>query len=847
MEKQDKDYTRISVISAFIISLFVNSVSFAASISLPLPDSTSGQILVNSSGSYQKLTTESQFGFTDGFILDNENYRAFAWADTTVVPAGVAIDDVSVAYSLTPISNPNSLEYFAKIGIIPTDYQAWNTSSLSSQYSLLNTTVLIDNRFLQSSSGGTSAVIPLRQSNLLGWFISGLSPGSFGIQFQQSPESSGGSANDDTWLWAGNVTSINVTYYSSPQQSSPSQGQSFLEGDDVNFSWVGSRGGFLEYEIQVSASSDFTTSVNNWTQINNSLTLTNYFSVGRFYWRVRLTDPDNTGNNTGWAQTQYFDIRPTDPQSGCIKVDILPTEVVNAGAQWKISPVDTFRSSGYVECNLSVAEHTITFKDVSGWITPVSKNITVREAETRTTQAVYTKQPDPEITVVSPNGNEVWKKGSTYEIKWTSVGNIGPWVKIELWRNGTIERTIVNNEANDGNYLWTIPDSVSSGIALDYQIRIQSNQTQDFDISDNIFLIFDACSFSIIPNSYIHVSSGGARTFTLSVSLSNCPWNALESDPWINVVSGKSGVRDATIIYFVSENSNPIERQGTISIGNATYTIIQKGNVLNKKPKNDFDGDGKSDIAVFHPPTGNMYFSSMNRIQFSPVSSPVFVGGDFDGDKKWDIGVFDKDTARWQLNHSSTGKKDFFFGFKGTLPAVGDFDGDGKSDIAVFYPLTGQWYISNSQAGFGGASYGYIGTTPIIADYDGDQRDDLALFHEASSRWHFKSSKNGSRNTFVFGFSGVIPVPADYDGDGRADAAVYYPPTGTWYINATTAGFQTIQYGYNGTIPVVADYDGDGIDDLALFYPPASRWHLRRSNSGNVAFTFGFSGVVPVR
>lgn len=76
----------------------------------------------------------------------------------------------------------------------------------------------------------------------------------------------------------------------------------------------------------------------------------------------------------------------------------------------------------------------------------------------------------PFIQVTAPNGGEIWTVDSEYEIKWQD--NLAEDVKIELFRASTLEMTVIDSTASNGSYMWTIPNTVSTG--SNYKIRITS-------------------------------------------------------------------------------------------------------------------------------------------------------------------------------------------------------------------------------------------------------------------------------------------------------------------------------------------------------------------------------------
>jgi hypothetical protein len=272
----------------------------------------------------------------------------------------------------------------------------------------------------------------------------------------------------------------------------------------------------------------------------------------------------------------------------------------------------------------------------------------------------------------------------------------------------------------------------------------------------------------------------------------------------------------------------------------------------------DYDGDLKSDLAVFTPSTGrwSVLQSSSNYINsFSLVlgtSTDVPVPGDYDGDGKADVAVYTPSTGRWSVLKSTSSYASGMsttWGVTGDIAVPGDYDGDRKTDFAVYRPSTGEWLLTLSATQTTKTVVlGASGDKPVAGDYDGDGRTDVALFRPSTGVWTVLTSSSNytSQLTGTIGQATDLLVPGDYDGDGRMDMAVYRPSTGSWLILGSASGYttsRTVTLGSSADIPVPSDYDADGTTDVAVYRPSTGQWTIMKSSDGSpLTSVWGTSG-----
>ena len=171
----------------------------------------------------------------------------------------------------------------------------------------------------------------------------------------------------------------------------------------------------------------------------------------------------------------------------------------------------------------------------------------------------------------------------------------------------------------------------------------------------------------------------------------------------------------------------------------------------------DMNGDGFSEVGVYHPASGAWYF-------------------DLDGNGAWSGCGLDLCLAQ--------------FGIPSDVPVTGDWDGDGRSEVGVY--RNGQWYFDMDGSGTWSAAndvfkqnFGGPGHTPVTGDWNGDGTTEIGTYFQGTwyldngnGRWDGAGIDTVYQN---FGATGHIPVTGDWDSDGTTQVGTFYQ--GAWYLD----------------------------------------------------------------
>lgn len=239
-------------------------------------------------------------------------------------------------------------------------------------------------------------------------------------------------------------------------------------------------------------------------------------------------------------------------------------------------------------------------------------------------------------------------------------------------------------------------------------------------------------------------------------------------------------------------------------------------------PRNDGSLRSKSDIAIYRPPTAetgnpgewwiaysNGYisksaaYSSFKVTRWGindPLAQPV--PADYDADGKADLALWQPSTGNWKVRLSRC-NADWEFnlgGQSGDQPLAFDFDGDRMADPTIFNSADenhpAHWRILESHNDYKARDeyFGDPKSESQPANYDGDEKVDIAVYSLTDSLWHIKPSSDIQKPYVVsFGYNSDIRIPGYYtdNGDNFADFAVFRPKeslpnakvrVGYWYV-----------------------------------------------------------------
>ncbi len=410
----------------------------------------------------------------------------------------------------------------------------------------------------------------------------------------------------------------------------------------------------------------------------------------------------------------------------------------------------------------------------------------------------------------------------------------------------------------------------------------------------------------LLPPTQLAISASDAilqnACALLSISQKNSEGGAAPSDSATSITLSRSG---ATGTFYFDSGCSTSTTTTTISSGQSVVTVYFQNSSLaqtiltastpdltdgehslvtyaatgnrndfatGNNPRNiaagDFDGDGKSDLAVIsqsanevHAYLGNGDATFKAGTVYSTGTAPESLqAGDLDGDGNLDIVVVAKNSNTLNIkmgigDGTFIAAPDVVIGGNTYEVAIADIDGDGNLDLISPSRVAVQIYASlgNGDGTFGAAiNSATIGTTRgiIAEDFDSDGIKDIVVAGINAGVGGISFQKGNGDGTFgafthySSGTGGTSPhyiIARDLDSDGDLDVVggnlsgnsiSVFEHTGTAVFSTRT------NYATGGETQgiLVEDFNGDGFWDIAALVSPLDQLSIF---PGTGPLTFG--------
>ncbi len=251
--------------------------------------------------------------------------------------------------------------------------------------------------------------------------------------------------------------------------TSPNGGEQWIVGTNQNISWTSSNVANVKLEYT-------TNNGTNWISILASTSA----SAGSYSWTIPNTPSTNCKVRISDVTNSLF----ADTSNNVFSI-ILPRLTLlkpNGGEIFPIAKTDTIKwtSSNVVNVKLEfttdngvawipIANSTPAAAGSYLWSVPPypSTNCKVRISDVTNSLVADTSNNPftiilPTLTVLKPNGGEVFVVGKTDTIKWTSTYVDNVQIQYSTDNSTTWTTIVASTPANTGSFLWTIPNTPST-------------------------------------------------------------------------------------------------------------------------------------------------------------------------------------------------------------------------------------------------------------------------------------------------------------------------------------------------------------------------------------------------
>jgi hypothetical protein len=463
--------------------------------------------------------------------------------------------------------------------------------------------------------------------------------------------------------------------------------------------------------------------------------------------------------------------------------------------------------------------------------------------------------------------------------------------KLSVIKNGTGDGTVSSNPAGTtfpagtGVTLYAAPDPNSvfsgwsgacSGTTATCQVTMNSN----LSVNASFFVVLNPPIVATDPATAVTLSSATLNGTVNSNGLSTTyffQWGLTTSYGNATVVesagSGTSTVPVSANITGLTPNT--IYHYRVVAANSAGTTNGLDGTFTTQIARNDFNGDGKTDILWENKATGEVQMWEMNGPTIisnsalpalSDLNWEIKGAGDFNGEGFADILWENKVTGEvrmWMMNGPTViansalpTVSDLNWEIKG----IGDFNGEGFADILWENKATGEvrMWMMNGPTVISNSALPTVSDLNWeikgIGDFNGEGFADILWKNKATGEvrmWMMNGLNIISNSALptVSDLNWEVKGVGDFDRDGKEDILWENKASGEvrmWMMNGpiiiSNSALPTVS-DLNWAIKGVGDFDGDGKMDILWRHNPSGTLYLWLMN-GPTCVSMGSPGTV---